>query len=240
MTIDILTLFPNMFKGPFDESIIKRAVDKNLLSINIHNLRKWATDKHKTVDDKPYGGGEGMILKVEPVFRAVQQLKDKFSQTQKRKRKKGFSHVILTSPAGRKFNHRIAKKLSDLQHIIIICGHYEGVDQRIFNHIADERLCIGDYILTGGELPAMVIVDAVSRLIPGVLGKEASRQAESFSYQKSLLKYPQYTRPEEFEGMKVPEILTSGNHKEIEKWRKEKAKELTEKYRPDLISKPKQ
>lgn len=233
MLIDILTLFPEMFKGPFDASMIKRARREKLVKIKIHDLRKWARDKRRTVDDKPYGGGEGMLLKVEPVFEAVEDLRAKF-------RKDGFpkdvSHTILLTPQGRLFNFRVASKLSALQHLILICGHYEGEDNRIFEHVADEVLSIGGYILTGGELPAMVLVDAVVRLIPGVLGKEASKEDESFSFtRKGLLKYPQYTRPAEFEGTKVPEVLLLGNHAAIEAWRKKKALERTKEYRPDLL-----
>ncbi|MBU0708747.1 tRNA (guanosine(37)-N1)-methyltransferase TrmD [Patescibacteria group bacterium] len=233
MVIDILTLFPKMFKGPFDDSIIKHAIENKLVTINIHNLRDWAEGKHKQADDSPYGGGVGMVLKFEPVYRAIEALKKEFERKKMKKSKR--SHVILTTPAGRVFNYRIARKLGDLHHVIIVCGHYEGVDHRIFTYLADEHLSIGDYILTGGELPAMVITDAVTRLIPGVLGKEQSQENESFSFEQGLLKYPQYTRPEEFEGYKVPGILLSGNHQEIENWRKEKALKLTHKMRPDLL-----
>lgn len=242
MLIDIITLFPDMFKGPFSESIIARAQKQKLLKVKVHNLRKWTKDERKTVDDRPYGGGVGMILKPEPVFAAVHELKEKYKKVIKKKNIA--SHVILLSPQGRTFNFRIAKKLSALTHLIFICGHYEGIDNRIFEHLADERLSIGDYILTGGEIPAMVIMDALTRLIPGVLGKEESKEAESFSFtRQGLLKYPQYTRPEEFDGfdkltmkgLKVPEILLSGNHGKIEKWRKEQALERTKRYRPDLL-----
>lgn len=233
MLIDILTLFPNMFKGPFDESILKRAQRQKLVKIKVHNLRKWAKDKHKTVDDEPYGGGEGMLLKIEPVFRAVEGLQAKF---RKKASPKDVSHTILLTPQGRSFNFRVANKLSALAHLILICGHYEGEDNRIFEHVADEVLSIGDYILTGGEFPAMVLVDAVVRLIPDVLSKEASKEEESFSFtHRGLLKYPQYTRPEEFEGLTVPKILLSGNHGEIDKWRREKALERTKEFRPDLL-----
>ena len=234
MTIDIVTLFPKLFKGPFNDSIIKRGVEKEIITINIHNLRNWARGKHKQADDTPYGGGEGMVLKLEPVYRAVEELIANYAK-KKGEIKKKKSHVILTTPSGRQFNYRIASKLANLTHLIIVCGHYEGVDQRIFEFVADERLSIGDYILTGGEIPSMVIVDSISRLVPGVISKEESRKDESFSYENGLLKYPQYTRPEEFEGIKVPEILLSGNHKEIENWRKEQAKELTRSMRPDLL-----
>lgn len=233
MQIDILTLFPEMFKGPFDESIIKRAQKENLVRIKAHDLRRWTKDKHKTVDDEPYGGGAGMILKPEPVFAAVADLKQKSA---KKQGQKAMSHVILLTPQGCLFNFRIAEKLSALPHLIIICGHYEGEDNRIFENLADEKLSIGDYILTGGEIPAMVLIDATIRLIPGVLGKEESKEAESFSFtRQGLLKYPQYTRPADFEGLKVPEVLLSGDHKAIEEWRKEQALKRTQEYRPDLL-----
>lgn len=233
MQIDILTLFPGMFKGPFAESMVRRAQDKRLVKIKIYNLRKWTKDKHKTVDDEPYGGGVGMILKPEPVFEAMDELK---AEAAKGKDKKHFSHVILMTPQGSLFNHRIADKLAALPHLIVIAGHYEAEDDRIFENLADEKLCIGDYILTGGELPAMILVDAVVRLIPGVLGKEESKEEESFSFtRQGLLKYPQYTRPEEYRGLKVPEVLLSGNHKLIEEWRRQQALKRTQEYRPDLL-----
>lgn len=231
---DILTLFPKMFKGVFEESILKRAQQQGIIEINIHNLRKWAKDKN-VVDDKPYGGGVGMVLKPEPIFAAVRDLQQQFYQGRKRPQKE-VSHVVLTTARGRRYNHRIAKKLSQLQHLIIICGHYEGVDHRVFEYLANERLSIGDYILTGGEIPAMVIVDSTARLIKGVLGKEISKEEESFNYtHRGLLKYPVYTRPEELEGMRVPEVLLSGHHQEIENWRRREAERLTREYRPDLL-----
>jgi tRNA (guanine37-N1)-methyltransferase len=232
MRIDILTLFPEMFKGPFDESIIQRAQKKGLVEIKIHNLRKWAVDKRGTVDDRPYGGGTGMILMIEPIYKALGKLKNSKPKTK----------VILLDPRGKVFNQKIARKLSKEKHLIFICGHYEGVDERVKEHLADEVISIGDYILTGGELPAMVITDAVVRLLPGVLEKPEATKFESFSNLKigklkigSLLEYPQYTRPENFLGWKVPKILLSGNHQKIAEWRKKKAQELTKKLRPDLI-----
>lgn len=233
MLIDIITLFPEMFKGPFDESIIKRALTQKLVRIKVHNLRTWVKDKHKIVDDEPYGGGVGMILKPEPIFAAVSDLKKRFA-----KGKNGFkvfSHAILLTPDGRSFNFRIAGKLAALQHLILICGRYEGVDERVHEFLADEKLSIGDYILSGGELPAMVLTEAVARLIPGVLGKAESKEKESFSFEGKLLKYPQYTRPEDFLGMKVPAVLLSGNHQAIQAWRKEQAQERTRRFRPDLL-----
>jgi tRNA (guanine37-N1)-methyltransferase len=221
MKIDILTLFPEMFKGPFDASILRRAQDKLLVEINIHNLRDWAKDKHKTVDDRPFGGGKGMVLMIEPIFDALEKLKTKNSR------------IVLLSPQGEKFNQKKANKLSKLKHLILIAGHYEGFDERIREHLTDEEISIGDYVLTGGELPAMVIVDTVVRLLPGVLEKEA-KENESFS-PTTRLDYPTYTRPADFKGWKVPEVLISGNHAEIEKWRKKQALKKTKEKRPDLL-----
>jgi tRNA (guanine37-N1)-methyltransferase len=219
--IDVLTLFPAMFAGPLDESIVKRAREAKLLELKIHNLRDWTHDRHKTVDDKPFGGGPGMLLKVEPLFEAIESL-----QREKTK-------VILLSPSGRKFSQEIARKLSQEEHLLLVCGSYEGFDERVREALADDELSIGDYVLTNGALPAMVVIDAVARLLPGVLGDDESSHDESFS--AGLLEYPQYTRPAEFRGMKVPEVLLSGNHAEIEKWRREQAKLRTEKQRPDLL-----
>lgn len=226
MTIDIITIFPKMFKGPFDESIIKRAVEKKLIKINVHDLRKWTKDKRKTVDDRPFGGGTGMIMRVDIIDRAISNLKFQMSNIKKTK-------TILLDPAGKLFNQKMAQKLSKFNHLIFICGHYEGVDQRVADHLVDEEISIGDYILTGGELPAMVVIDTIVRLIPGVLEKKEATTLESFS--NSQLEFPQYTRPANFKGWKVPEILLSGDHKKIDKWRKKKALEKTKKYRPDLL-----
>lgn len=228
MKIDILTLFPEMFKGPFDESIIKRAQEKRLVEIKIHNLRKWARDKHKTVDDRPFGGGVGMVLMIEPVYKALKELHKKDSK------------VILLTPKGKVFNQKLAGKFSKEKHLIFICGHYEGVDERVREHLVDEEISIGDYVLTGGELPAMVVVDTVTRLIPGVLKKEEAIKSESFSQLQTpnsrlLLEYPQYTRPADFKGWQVPEVLFSGDHKKIAEWRKKKSLERTKKQRPDLL-----
>lgn len=229
MRIDILTLFPKMFQGPFKESIIQRARDKSLVEIQIHDLRSWATDKHRTVDDRPYGGGVGMLLMVEPVDAALKKLRQKKTR------------IILLDAAGEKFSQKKASDLSRLDHIIFIAGHYEGVDERIKEHLVDEEISIGDYILTGGELPAMVVVDAVVRLIPGVLEKPEATQYESFSnlptshLSHPTLEYPQYTRPENFQGWGVPKVLLGGNHKEIDKWRLKRAIERTKKLRPDLL-----
>jgi tRNA (guanine37-N1)-methyltransferase len=217
----VLTLFPAMFAGPLDESIVKRAREAKLLDLKIHNLRDWTHDRHKTVDDKPFGGGPGMLLKVEPIFEAIENL-----QCEKTK-------VILLSPGGRKFTQEIARELSQEKDLLLVCGSYEGFDERVREALADDELSIGDYVLTNGALPAMVVIDAVARLLPGVLGDDESSHDESFS--AGLLEYPQYTRPAEFRGMKVPEVLLSGNHAEIEKWRREQAKLRTEKQRPDLL-----
>ena len=221
MKIDVLTLFPAMFAGPLDESIVKRAREAKLLDLKIHNLRDWTHDRHKTVDDKPFGGGPGMLLKVEPLFEAIESL-----QREKTK-------VILLSPSGRKFSQQIARELSQEKDLLLVCGSYEGFDERVREALADDELSIGDYVLTNGALPAMVVIDAVARLLPGVLGDDESSHDESFS--AGLLEYPQYTRPAEFRGMTVPDVLVSGNHAEIEKWRREQAKLRTQERRPDLM-----
>lgn len=243
MHIDILTLFPDMFKGPFDESIIRRAQDKNLVEIEIHNLREWAKDRHKTVDDHPYGGGVGMVLRVDVVERAISSFQPASPSlgglpVSSKKRRK----TILLDPGGKPFTQKKAQELSTIDHLILIAAHYEGVDHRIREHLVDEEISIGDYVLTGGELPAMVVIDAVTRLIPGVIEKPEATQFESFSELETgnwklatSLEYPQYTRPEDFHGWKVPKVLLSGNHKEIEKWRAEKAQDRTKKNRPDLL-----
>ena len=237
MQIDIITLFPDMLKGPFGESIIKRAKNKNLVEINIHNLRKWTTDKRGTVDDKPYGGGVGMVMMATPIVDAISELKTQNSKlkttTQNLKIK-----TILLSPKGKVWKQELALKYSKLDRLILICGHYEGVDERVREFI-DEEISIGDFILTGGEIPSMVMVDSIVRLIPGVLEKPDATKFESFSLLTSQphlqLEYPQYTHPEEFKGLKVPTVLLSGNHEEITKWRTEKAIEITKKNRPDLL-----
>jgi tRNA (guanine37-N1)-methyltransferase len=221
MKIDVLTLFPAMFAGPLDESIIKRARQAGLLDLQLHQLRDWTHDRHKTVDDRPFGGGPGMLLKPEPIFEAVESL-----QREK-------TRVILMSPSGRKFEQAIAHELAQQEHLLIVTGHYEGFDERIREALADDELSIGDYVLTNGALPAMVVIDAVTRLLPGVLGDDASSTEESFSH--GLLEYPQWTRPAEFRGMKVPDVLVSGNHAEIARWRAEQAKKRTQEQRPDLI-----
>jgi tRNA (guanine37-N1)-methyltransferase len=221
MKIDVLTLFPAMFAGPLDESIIRRAREAGRLDLAIHNLRDYAHDRHKTVDDRPFGGGPGMLLKPEPIFEAVESL------TRERTR------VILLSPAGRPFSQAIAREMAGLEHVLMVSGHYEGFDERVREQLADDELSIGDYILTNGALPVMVIIDAVTRLLPGVLGDEDSARDDSFSH--GLLEYPQYTRPAEFRGMKVPDVLLSGNHADIARWRAEQARLRTEARRPDLL-----
>jgi tRNA (guanine37-N1)-methyltransferase len=212
-----------MFAGPLDESIIMRARKAGLLDLKIHDLRQWTHDRHKTVDDRPFGGGPGMLLKPEPLFEAVESLK----------REK--TRMILLSPGGRKFDQAIARELAQQEDLLLVTGHYEGFDERVRETLADDELSIGDYVLTNGALPAMVVIDAVTRLIPGVLGDDESSHDESFSPGGPGLEYPQYTRPAEFRDMKVPEVLLSGNHAEIAKWRAEQAKLRTKERRPDLL-----
>lgn len=221
MKIDVLTLFPGMFAGPLDESIIKRAREKGILELGIHNLRDWTHDRHRTVDDKPFGGGPGMLLKPEPIFEAVEQLGNERTK------------VILLSPSGRPFKQAMARELAKEVHLLLVTGHYEGFDERVREHLADDEISIGDFVLTNGALPAMVVIDAVTRLLPGVLGDDESSRDESFSH--GLLEYPHYTRPADFRGMKVPEMLLSGHHAEIAKWRAEQAKLRTREKRPDLL-----
>ena len=222
MKFDILTLFPEMFKA-LDESIIGKAKEKKLIEINLINIRDFSKDKHKKVDDTPYGGGAGMVMMPDVVYDAYSSIKDRED-----------AKVIYLSPQGKKLNQKEVKDLSKENHLILLCGHYEGIDQRVLDEIVDEEISIGDYVLTGGELPAMVLIDSVSRYVRGVLNEE-SVEEESFS--NNLLEYPQYTRPEEFRGKKVPEVLISGHHENIKRWREEKALEVTEKKRPDLLNK---
>ena len=222
MKIDVLTLFPDIFSGPLTESIIKRAREAALVGINIEDLRRYTGDKHHTADDKPYGGGSGMVMKAEPVFMAVDQL-----------RRPG-SRIILMSPQGAKFSQPMARQLSGEEHLIFICGHYEGIDERVRTGLQTMDISIGDYILTNGSLAAAVVIDAIVRLIPGVLGNPESVSWESF--QNGLLEYPQYTRPAEYRGMKVPKVLLSGDHKKIEQWREEQARRLTRRHRPDMYA----
>jgi tRNA (guanine37-N1)-methyltransferase len=224
MKIDVLTLFPGMFVGPLDESIIKRAREKGILQLGIHDLRNWTHDRHKTVDDRPFGGGPGMVLKPEPLFEAAESLAGPKTR------------VILMGPSGRKFTQEIGRELAGYEHLLLIAGSYEGFDDRVRQGLAHDELSIGDYVLTNGALPVMVMIDVVTRLLPGVLGDEESAKEESFSH--GLLEYPHYTRPAEFRGMKVPEVLLSGHHAEIAKWRHEQALERTRERRPDLLEQP--
>jgi tRNA (guanine37-N1)-methyltransferase len=221
MKIDVLTLFPEMFAGPLDKSIVGRARETGRFELAIHNLRDFTWDRHRTVDDRPFGGGPGMLLKPEPIFEAVERLGESGTR------------VILLTPAGRTFDQELARELAAQKHLLMVCGSYEGFVERVRQELADDELSIGDYVLTNGGLPAMVIIDAVTRLLPGVLGHEESAADESFSH--GLLEYPHYTRPADFRGMKVPEVLLSGNHAEIEKWRREQARQRTRERRPDLL-----
>jgi tRNA (guanine37-N1)-methyltransferase len=223
LNIIILTLFPEIFDNFLKQSIFGRAVKTDKVSVNIVNFREYSKDKHKKVDDAPYGGGSGMLIKPESIFDAVEDVKKKL---------KGSVRVILLTPQGRCFKQGVAKELTSYDNLIFICGHYEGFDERIREFLVDDEISIGDYILTGGEIPAMVVVETVVRLLPDVLGNESSHDVESFC--EGLLEYPQYTRPEDFKGMKVPEVLLSGHHKEIANWRKQQAEKRTKKRRPDL------
>lgn len=227
MRIEIVSLFPKMFDGPFGESIVKRAVDHGLVSIAIHNFRDYAHDRHHTVDDCPYGGGGGMVLKPEPLFEAVESLKGMIDDSS--------VPVILLTPQGRLFCHQIAQELSKQRNLVLICGHYEGVDERVRQYLVTDEISIGEYVITGGELAAMVVVDAVVRLLPGALGSEQA--AGDDSYARGFLEYPQYTRPRVYRGWEIPPVLLSGDHQEIARWRCEQAIERTLLRRPDLFRK---
>jgi tRNA (guanine37-N1)-methyltransferase len=227
MKIDILTLFPQMFEAPFSFGIFKRAIDNGLVSLNVHNIRDYTHDKHHTADDSPYGGGAGMVLKPGPIFEAVEAIKAGCGDEP--------LDVILMSPQGRLLNQQVAQELSQKRHLAFICGHYEGEDERVREHLATDEISIGDYVLTGGELPAMVVIDAVLRLIPGVLGSEESALEDSHA--GGLLEYPQYTRPEDFRGWTVPEVLISGDHARIARWRREQIIRRTLERRPELLNK---
>jgi tRNA (guanine37-N1)-methyltransferase len=222
---DVLSIFPEMLISPLSFSLLKKAQEKGLLTINLHDIRNWTEDKHKMTDDAPYGGGCGMVMKVEPVEKALAAVKSSTDD----------SIVVLMTPQGETFNQTIATELAGKKQVVIICGRYEGVDERIRKHLTDREISIGDYILTGGELSALVLIDAVSRLVPGVLGNEESTVSESFSH--GLLEYPQYTRPAEYKGWKVPDVVVSGNHAEIELWRKNESLKRTYQRRPDLLAK---
>ena len=228
MRIDIITLFPEICRAPLSESMMKRAQENGALHLHIHNLRDCTSDKHHLVDDAPFGGGQGMVMKAEPIFTAVEDLKKPTSKIGSEQ-----SRVILMSPAGRRFDQEIANQLSGESHLIIVCGHYEGIDHRVVEHLIDDEISIGDYVLTNGAIAAVILVDAVVRLLPGVLGHEQSALDDSFS--EALLEAPHYTRPAEFRGWKIPEVLLSGNHAAIAKWRAEQAKKRTRENRPDLL-----
>lgn len=225
MKIDVITLFPAMFDGPLTESMIKRARAKKIVTIRIHNLRDYAEGRHQITDDRPFGGGPGMLMKPEPIFRAVEAVRSRDA------------HVILLSARGKKLTQRRLSQLSRKKHLVFVTGHYEGVDARVEENLVDEELCIGDFVLTNGALPAMVVIDGVVRLLPGALGHAESAAHESFA--AGVLEYPQYTRPAEFRGMRVPGVLLSGHHAQIEKWRTEQARLKTKKARPDLLKKKK-
>jgi len=223
MRFDVITIFPEIFSGVFDFGIIRRAVEAGLIEIHVHDLRDYTLDRHRQVDDRPFGGGAGMVMKPEPLFSAVEAITNQESDVS----------VVLLSPQGRLFDQRVAEEYSRKQHLVLICGRYEGVDERVVEHLSTDELSIGDYVLSGGEIPAMVVVDAATRLIPGALGCGESAQRESFI--DGLLDYPHYTRPADYRGMKVPEVLLSGNHAEIDRWRRDEALKKTLRRRPDLI-----
>jgi len=227
MRFDILTIFPEMFRGPLDFSILKRAQEQGIIEIHVHDLRTFTTDKHQMVDDRPFGGGAGMVFKPEPIFRAVEALLPGELASESRA-------IILLSPQGRVFNQPEAARLAQMQRLLLICGRYEGVDERVVEHLITDEISIGDYIVTGGEIPAMVLVEAVTRLLPGALGHEASAQRDSFA--EGILDCPHYTRPADFRGMTVPEVLLSGNHAQIDRWRRRQALEKTLRTRPDLLA----
>jgi tRNA (guanine37-N1)-methyltransferase len=241
MKFDIVTIFPRMVDAPLQEGIVARAIAKGLLDVRVHDLRDFTTDRHRVVDDVPFGGGPGMVLKPEPLFAAVDAISAQRCragvgpESRRSLGEGGCRHsIVLTSPDGERLTHDAARRLSALDHVVILCGRYEGVDERVRAHLATEAISIGDYVVSGGELPALVIVDAIARLVPGVVGDESSVAGDTFA-RDGLLDFPQYTRPAEFRGMRVPSVLTSGNHAEIERWRREQALERTRKVRPDLI-----
>lgn len=225
MRIDILTLFPGMFRGPFDESIVKRAIEAGLVSIHVHDIRDWAEGKHSVADDYPYGGGPGMVMKPEPVFAATEAVVQMAPER---------GPIALMTPVGRQFDHDLALELAREPRLVILCGHYEGVDARVHDHLATHEISVGDYVLSGGEIPAMVVADAVIRQIPGALGSPESVEQESFT--EGMLEAPQYTRPPEFRGWDVPDILLSGHHAEVAKWRRRQNLLLTAQRRPDLLA----
>jgi len=227
MRIDVLTIFPKMFDAVLGESIVKRALKKGVAEINVVDLRDFTKDKHRKVDNKPFGGGPGMVMNAEPFFEAVNYIR------RKTKDKRLKTRTVLLSPKGTTFNQKLAKKMSKHEHMILLCGHYEGIDARVREYLIDEEISIGDFVMTGGELAAMGMIDSIIRLLPGALGNEDSNQEESFS--KNLLEYPQYTRPADYKGMGVPKVLLSGDHEKIKEWRKKESLKATKKKRPDLI-----
>jgi tRNA (guanine37-N1)-methyltransferase len=239
MVFHVLTIFPEFFRGPFEYGVVARAKEAGIVEVRVHNLRDWTEDRHKTVDDRPFGGCEGMVLKAEPVFRAVESIWPwRQASGLSCERLEACGHrVILLSAQGGLFNQEAAARLSGLEEVLLICGRYEGVDERVAQYLADEELSVGDYVLSGGELAAAVVIDAAARLIPGVLGNQASAMTESFSRTgDGVLDCPQYTRPADFRGWKVPDVLLSGNHEEIRRWRRKAALEKTARLRPDLLS----
>jgi tRNA (guanine37-N1)-methyltransferase len=223
--IDIVTIFPKMVSAPMTAGVVGRAIDRGVLDVRVHDLRDHTHDRHRVVDDMPFGGGPGMVLKAEPLFRAVAHITAKRGTP---------AAIVLTSPDGDRFTHDAARRLAAVDHLVVLCGRYEGVDERVRTHLATEAVSIGDYVVSGGELPALVIVDAVARLVPGVVGDEQSVAGDSFS--RGLLDYPQYTRPADYEGMAVPAVLLSGNHRDIERWRRREALARTLERRPDLLA----
>lgn len=225
MFIDIVTIFPAFFKGPLEESLIKKAREKRLIDVRVHDLRKYTRDKHKTVDDKPFGGGPGMVMKPDPIFECVEDIKSS----------RPGAKVIMLDARGERLTQKKAQQLSNESQLILICGHYEGIDHRVHEHLADELISIGDFVTMGGEAPSLCLIEAVVRLVPGVIGNQESLKEESFLQDvENGLEYPQYTRPRDFRGWKVPDVLVSGNHKEVKKWREKISKEVTKKRRPDL------
>jgi tRNA (guanine37-N1)-methyltransferase len=256
MRFDLITIFPEFFYGPLDHGIVRRAKEAGIVQIHVQDLREFTKDRHRTVDDRPFGGGEGMVLKPEPLFEAVEHLLGRgVGEANSKIAPEPGTAILLMSAAGRLFTQETARHYAKLERLILICGRYEGVDERVAEHLATEEICVGDYVLSGGELPAAIVVDAVTRLLPGAVGNEASTQNESFSEpleiawssvarQRSpdtlhwLLDYPHYTRPAEYRGWKVPEVLIGGNHAEVAKWRREQALEKTLRNRPDLAQAP--
>ena len=250
MRFDLITIFPEFFAGPLDHGIVRRAKEGGIVEVHVQDLREFTKDRHRTVDDRPFGGGEGMVLKPEPLFEAVEKLLGhSVGDSDKTAMAQSGTAILLMSAAGRLFSEETARRYAKLERLILICGRYEGVDERVAEHLATEEICVGDYVLSGGELPAAIVVDAVTRLLPGALGNEASTQNESFATSdepsgawrvargercRMLLDYPHYTRPAEYRGWKVPEVLIGGNHAEVAKWRRNKAIEKTGRNRPDL------